>query len=583
MKTAERDPEKVKCPHCNAIVSLDTNAKKNRCPSCNTLVKLRIQKPDQIKKRQILETSTKPAKKTEDRIMRCGKCSTRSRVKSDVGNYRCPKCKYILEYVRESSHAPNKSTNFSNTRKSDPIKTKYSHQNFPNQVRSSDTKFDTQVQSTLAKKVSVKTREIKADIVKSVKFSIVGFKHRGVDITFIQNITGNSIRFQPEPTNRHDPNAVKCISEDRHFGYIEKEKAAAVQRLIKSSSNFTIKVNDFDEYKMLVNVDFKVCQKKKRTDPPCTPIGSLASVPGIYGIIFRLNGTEFMYVGQSVDVKKRIIQHQSQLESLSHQNDYLQEGWDQNSQSFEYKILERVPDGLNGMQRQIFLFQREVYWIENCHKVSANKISGDLVLTKESKLELSTIKKSLKLKFKNHRRFKLHQKEMLGELIIRLGIIHIWKDEIKPTNVLTWLNKTRYGYLDRTPDIDRSHILYEKLHRALKLVQREIENISIEKKIIETFPEGTKTKNSKYETIEQKSLSKFLNTLEKYDTIETFQETDFEQKKVLRSAITYDICLTEILDKNTLATLNKGLPVEKVDVNQKSLLPENKDPWWKFF
>jgi len=142
---------------------------------------------------------------------------------------------------------------------------------------------------------------------------------------------------------------------------------------------------------MLVNVDFKVCQKKKRTDPP---IGSLASVPGIYGIIFRLNGTEFMYVGQSVDVKKRIIQHQSQLESLSHQNDYLQEGWDQNSQSFEYKILERVPDGLNGMQRQIFLFQREVYWIENCHKVSANKISGDLVLTKESKLELSTIKKS---------------------------------------------------------------------------------------------------------------------------------------------------------------------------------------------
>jgi len=102
---------------------------------------------------------------------------------------------------------------------------------------------------------------------------------------------------------------------------------------------------------------------------------------------------------------------------------------------------------------------------------------------------------------------------MLGELIIRLGIIHIWKDEIKPTNVLTWLNKTRYGYLDRTPDIDRSHILYEKLHRALKLVQREIENISIEKKIIETFPEGIKTKNSKYETIEQKSLSKFLNTL----------------------------------------------------------------------
>ena len=63
MKTAERDPEKVKCPHCNAIVSLDTNAKKNRCPSCNTLVKLRIQKPDQIKKRQILETSTKSAKK----------------------------------------------------------------------------------------------------------------------------------------------------------------------------------------------------------------------------------------------------------------------------------------------------------------------------------------------------------------------------------------------------------------------------------------------------------------------------------------------------------------------------------------
>ena len=99
---------------------------------------------------------------------------------------------------------------------------------------------------------------------------------------------------------------------------------------------------------------------------------------------------------------------------------------------------------------------------------------------------------------------------MLGELIIRLGIIHIWKDEIKPTNVLTWLNKTRYGYLDRTPDIDRSHILYEKLHRALKLVQREIENISIEKKLSKHSLKVLKRKTQNMKQLSKRAYQNFL-------------------------------------------------------------------------
>ena len=432
----------------------------------------------------------------------------------------------------------------------------------------------------------VDTSQTKSEIIRSVKFNIVGFKHRGADMSFLENVNGINIQFLPEPENEYDPNAVKCIFEGYHFGYIEKHNAAEVQKLIKNSINFVIKVISFDEYKMLLSVDFKFLQKHKLAN---SSINSLKAIPGIYSITFSLNGTEFMYVGQSVNVKSRILQHQSQLESLTHQNDYLQQAWGENSQSFEYKILETVPVGLNELQQQIFLFQREVYWIENCFLASANKISGDLVLTKESKLELSLIKKSMKTKFNNYRKFKLHQKEMLGKLIIELGIIDIWvgrvppEDMIKPTNVLTWLNKTRYGYLDRRPRIDKKHVLYEKLHSALRLLQGKVANISIEKRFLEAFPEGIRKKRSKFETIDQKSLSKFLNILEKYDQIRTFHEDDFQQKNVLGSATKYDISLTKILDSKTLATLNKGIPLKKVEQKQVPTPRDNKEPWWKSF
>ena len=125
--------------------------------------------------------------------------------------------------------------------------------------------------------------------------------------------------------------------------------------------------------------------------------------------------------------------------------------------------------------------------------------------------------------------------------------------------------------------------LYEKLHSALRLLQGKVANISIEKRFLEAFPEGIRKKRSKFETIDQKSLSKFLNILEKYDQIRTFHEDDFQQKNVLGSATKYDICLTKILDSKTLATLNKGIPLKKVEQKQVPTPRDNKEPWWKSF
>ena len=66
----------------------------------------------------------------------------------------------------------------------------------------------------------------------SINTKIVGLKHRTVNSEFLENLVGTKILLQPEPENSHDKYALKAIFNNRHFGYIEKEKSKYITKLL---------------------------------------------------------------------------------------------------------------------------------------------------------------------------------------------------------------------------------------------------------------------------------------------------------------------------------------------------------------
>lgn len=76
---------------------------------------------------------------------------------------------------------------------------------------------------------------------------------------------------------------------------------------------------------------------------------------GIYCIENKINKKQ--YIGQSIDINKRIKRHFSELRKGSHHNRHLQFSFNKYGENnFTSKILELCPeDDLN---------KREIYWIE---------------------------------------------------------------------------------------------------------------------------------------------------------------------------------------------------------------------------
>lgn len=61
---------------------------------------------------------------------------------------------------------------------------------------------------------------------------IAGTDHYG-NIDLIRSLTaGTALDLEPEPTNQYDPNAVKVIYDNKHLGYIPRDLAGEVARLI---------------------------------------------------------------------------------------------------------------------------------------------------------------------------------------------------------------------------------------------------------------------------------------------------------------------------------------------------------------
>ena len=362
------------------------------------------------------------------------------------------------------------------------------------------------------------------------KTRIVGLKHRGINMVFLRNLSGESINFILEPENKFDPYAVKCLVKGKHFGYINKNDSRLLSNLIRKSIRNNVKILAFDEYSVDIEVIFDLPETVKENFAYKFENINEGNCSGIYEISFRhpYDGEAACYIGQSVNINRRLRAHYAELERNEHHNSVLQEAWNDSSKSFHNKIIERCPLDIDEFEKQIWLFRKESDSIKNSKFQTVNRIDADIVLTNEAKIKLrSIVRKSIEY-LKEKKKAAILEKEAVGQEIINCGIMkeeRFWDGwqrggsnekkylTVKASNILTWLNKTRYGMLDYRPKIDTSNPRYKELKQKIVFAHSVAKNLEKEIKLIKEFSYTIEHKG-KYDTCKIESLEKFLVIVE---------------------------------------------------------------------
>lgn len=382
---------------------------------------------------------------------------------------------------------------------------------------------------------------------------IVGLKHRGISLAFVNNISASRIKLVLEPTNKHDKNAVMCIFDGIHFGYIEKEKSSLVNHIVSTSSTISVSIKKTDEFEITIFITFE-----NKSESVTFEKLSNGDEPGIYEISFAFNESRFRYIGQSVHINNRLRQHYRELSRLSHHNKQMQHAWTKDSTKFKCKILDTISPNLSPLHQQFMLFQLELQHIENAGSTSVNAIAGDLVFTEESLVEFDKLIRFLKGKIKDKRKVLAYEKEKISDLILDVGILtrHIISgNEIKSSNVLSWINKVPYSVFDYMPPIVSNHRLYQPLVDALRGQQKKIMECDKNKQYIDQFRTTVVKKKKKYATCEMKSLQKFLKILDTYKSAADPDIVIAQFQSVKKNSIAYDSCLNNILDTKTISLI----------------------------
>ena len=355
--------------------------------------------------------------------------------------------------------------------------------------------------------------------IMKLKTHIVGMRHQNVKPNQIPEIVKNHIHLKHEPNNKFDQNAVECFSANQKIGYIEKEKSKFVKSILEKSDDYLIIVNSFDDYKISIDIVFS--HEKDGLEFKGIRGGDKA---GIYEIEFMRGGYWYSYIGQSVLIDDRIRQHLRELSNVQHKNEFMQWAWLDNKETFKYNVLYNCPENLSSFEKQFHLFEKEIYYIENSKHTAANIIAADLVLTVEARQELEALFEYIKEYISGHRRKLIEEKLIIGQKFIDLGIIQEhkgWGLRVTASNILTWINKKRHGFLDFIPYINRDHPSFEKLKVELQEIQNEIFRIDSDKKFLKDFFFNIKNKN-KYQTIEFEYIKNLDNIIKKYKNIINF-------------------------------------------------------------
>ena len=331
--------------------------------------------------------------------------------------------------------------------------------------------------------------------------NIVGLQHRKLPTTFVDSIKNDSLWLEREPNNSHDKFAVKCWSKDTHFGYVEQAHSRPISYLVSLNIPLNIKVISSDNYRVRISLKPDViASNHARSSFECA---DYKGATGIYQIDFKLEGTDLCYVGQSIDISNRLLAHYRYLCDGSHHNVTMLAAWYSKPSSFRTKVLYLIPKTLSPLQRQITLFEKEIYFISERGASSANKIKGDLVMTTDSSVELKSVHKEVKKILQTLREVEQYKKEKLGKLILDVGIMQrtfvaaIQRgggrrdliQEVKDSNVLTWWNK-KSGYggpLDYVPFKNTNVFGCNELISKLFDLDARLKKISEDKLLLDNF------------------------------------------------------------------------------------------------
>lgn len=177
---------------------------------------------------------------------------------------------------------------------------------------------------------------------------------------------------------------------------------------------------------------------------------------GIYEILNIQN--QKRYIGQSIDIYRRWIQHKSELNRDCHDNDYLQKSWNKYGEdAFEFHILEECnEDELN---------KQELFYIQKFNTSNRNYgynleyvCDGVYVLSEESRQKMSQAQLnrwtedlrtewSQKYTGENNPFYGKHHSEETGQKIAEANKRRVWSDESKKkiSRYLAERNKQKKG------------------------------------------------------------------------------------------------------------------------------------------
>lgn len=155
--------------------------------------------------------------------------------------------------------------------------------------------------------------------------------------------------------------------------------------------------------------------------------------------IYLIKCKNKVYVGQSINVRKRITRHKYQLKNNSHPNNYLQKAFNKSKEIFEFLIIECILiDDLE------YRNNREIYWIDFYESLNDKKGYN---LTKGGK-DAAPIYPKCALNLSNFRK-------------------SYWKGSHTPET------KTLISFLKKGKSVGKGKIITEKTKEKMSCVKKE--------------------------------------------------------------------------------------------------------------
>lgn len=257
-------------------------------------------------------------------------------------------------------------------------------------------------------------------IKKSFSASLVGIKYQNPPFNVYETIKSESISLRRDKNNQHDLNAVEVVIRGYKVGFVDRESASIFAPLLDSnySSQVTPKKIDSNLKSIKIDVSFFIPEVSVISKPV------LASVAGIYEI--SVNKREYVYIGQSIDIKNRISTHWDELQFNAHKNKKLQSLWNTRGSSlFEASVVEVAPIEIKSeLARQRWLAEREIYWIKLSREMHncINVLDGEFVPTKNAVKEFEREEKQF---IKEHDEKMREKKEALKTKLNQADLAYI--------------------------------------------------------------------------------------------------------------------------------------------------------------